>query len=109
MSRTHQSTWKRPERSGLYDPAFEHESCGVGFVAQIKGLRSHNIMQDADVILFIYRDEYYNKEKSTRPGVAEVIVAKQRNGPTGSVELSFQGEFTLFGDLARREHSDGYY
>ena len=64
---------------------------------------------DADVILFIYRDEYYNKEKSTKPGVAEVIVAKQRNGPTGSVELSFQGEFTLFGNLARREQSDGYY
>ena len=51
MSRTHQSTWKRPEKSGLYDPAFEHESCGVGFVAQIKGLRSHDIMQDANVIL----------------------------------------------------------
>ena len=58
------------------------------------------IEQDADVILFIYRDEYYNKEKTTKPGVAEVIIAKQRNGPTGSVDLSFEGRFTRFDNLA---------
>jgi len=63
------------------------------------------IEQDADVIMFIYRDEYYNPETTTEPGVAEVIVAKQRNGATGTVKLSFQGQFTLFGNLA---HEAGY-
>jgi len=54
------------------------------------------IEQDADSILFIYRDDYYNKEQSREPGVAEIIVAKARNGETGTVKLGWQGEYTRF-------------
>jgi replicative DNA helicase len=60
------------------------------------------IEQDADVIMFVYRDEYYNKEKTEKPGIAEVIIGKQRNGPVGSVELSFIGRYTRFENLSRR-------
>jgi replicative DNA helicase len=63
------------------------------------------IEQDADVIMFVYRDEYYTKDKSENPGVAEVIIGKQRNGPTGTAELSFIGKYTRFENLSRR--SDG--
>ena len=58
------------------------------------------IEQDADVITFIYRDDYYNKE-STEKGISEIIIAKQRSGPTGTVKLKWFGEFTLFENLAR--------
>ena len=57
------------------------------------------IEQDADIIMFIYRDDYYNKE-SKEPGVAEVIIAKQRNGPTGTVKLAFLKPITKFESLA---------
>lgn len=59
------------------------------------------IEQDADLIAFIYRDEYYNRDKSDKKGIAEVIIGKQRNGPTGVCELAFLGPFTRFEDLAR--------
>lgn len=58
------------------------------------------IEQDADIIMFIYRDEYYHKD-STDKGLAEVIIAKQRSGPTGTVKLKFFGEYTRFDNLAR--------
>ncbi len=57
------------------------------------------IEQDADVIMFIYRDDYYNKD-SKEPGVAEVIISKQRNGPTGTAKLAFLKPLTKFESLA---------
>jgi len=58
------------------------------------------IEQDADIIMFIYRDEYYTKDACKEPGVAEVIIAKQRNGPTGMVKLAFLRNITKFESLA---------
>ena len=58
------------------------------------------IEQDADVVMFIYRDDYYNQD-SDKKGIAEVIIAKQRNGPIGTVELSWQPSLTKFANLAR--------
>ena len=49
--------------------------------------------------MFIYRDEYYN-ENSEDKGLAEIIIGKQRNGPTGRIKLAFQGQYTRFDDLA---------
>lgn len=54
------------------------------------------IEQDADVVMFLFRDEYYTKEESEKPNVGEVIIAKHRNGPVGTVELIFRKEFTKF-------------
>ncbi len=85
---------------------------------QLSDLReSGSIEQDADVVLFVFREEYYLKNKEPRPGTeehvawmnemerahgrAEVIIAKQRHGPTGMVELQFEAELTRFGNLAR--------
>ena len=60
------------------------------------------IEQDADVVMFIYRDEYYNKEKSEKKGIAEVIIGKQRNGPLGTVELVWLPEYTRFVNMEHR-------
>jgi replicative DNA helicase len=87
---------------------------------QLSDLReSGSIEQDADVVLFVFREEYYLKNKEPRPGTeehvswmaemerahgrAEVIIGKQRHGPTGMVELAFEAELTRFGNLARTE------
>jgi replicative DNA helicase len=65
------------------------------------------IEQDADVIMFIYRDDYYNKE-SKEPGVAEVILGKQRNGPVGTVKLTFLKPLTRFDNLAPGSNGGDY-
>jgi replicative DNA helicase len=68
---------------------------------QLSDLReSGAIEQDADVILFVFREEEYTKDKD-KEGLAEVIVGKQRNGPTGTVNLRFFKEYTRFENLAR--------
>jgi replicative DNA helicase len=88
---------------------------------QLSDLReSGSIEQDADVVLFIYREEYYLKNKEPKEGTpehlawqgemekvhgrAEVIIGKQRHGPTGTVQLSFEAQFTRFGNLARDDY-----
>lgn len=64
----------------------------------------HNsIEQDADIVMFIYRDEYYNPDTTDRPGIAEINVAKHRNGPTASVDLFWNGELASFANLQRQE------
>jgi len=88
---------------------------------QLSDLReSGSIEQDADVVLFVYREEYYLKNKEPKEGTpehltwqgemeqvhgrAEIIIGKQRHGPTGTVQLSFEAQFTRFGNLAKADY-----
>jgi replicative DNA helicase len=73
------------------------------------GLVSHNsgaIEQDADIIVLIYREEVYEPD-TPRKGIADIIIAKQRNGPTGEVHLTFLGKYTRFENLATGEYGYG--
>ena len=90
---------------------------------QLADLReSGTIEQDADVVMFIYRDEYYERQKQPREGTpdheawqkrmadvhnrAEIVIAKQRHGPTGKVNLYFDGQFTRFRNLQKAQHAN---
>jgi replicative DNA helicase len=75
------------------------------------GIVSHNsgaLEQDADVILLIYREEVYDKN-TTRKGIADIIIAKQRNGPTGDIQLTFLGEYTKFENYAPESYGEGVF
>ena len=93
---------------------------------QLSDLReSGSIEQDADVVIFVYREEYYLKNKQPREGTeeflawqqdmeraygrAEVIIGKQRHGPTGTVELAFEGEYTRFSNLVQEERLPAHH
>jgi replicative DNA helicase len=75
---------------------------------QLADLReSGSIEQDADMVAFIYRDEVYNPDQEENKGLAELIIAKHRNGETGVIELVFLGETTTFRSLDRHAPPDG--
>jgi replicative DNA helicase len=61
------------------------------------------IEQDADVVIFIHRPEYYDKEDESKRGIAEIMLSKHRNGPTGDITLRFSREFTRFDNFSARE------
>lgn len=64
---------------------------------------SGSIEQDADIVMFIYRDEYYNPDTTERPNIAELNIAKHRNGPTGAIDLYWHGKLATFRNLQRQE------
>ena len=71
---------------------------------QLSDLReSGSLEQDADMVMFLYRDEYYNRDDTNNQNLAELILAKNRNGPTTSIRLQFQKETMRFGDLTRED------
>lgn len=72
---------------------------------QLSDLReSGSLEQDADIVMFLYRDEYYNRDDADNQNIAELIIAKNRNGPTTSIRLQFNKEIMHFGDLTREEY-----
>lgn len=83
------------------------ETRGTNKRPQLSDLReSGSIEQDSDNVLFLYRDEYYNPEKTNAKGLAEIIIAKQRNGPTGKVLVRFSASCTRFDNLSPGDYPD---
>ena len=75
------------------------------------GIVSHNsgaLEQDADLILLIYREEFY-EPNTTRKGIADIIIAKHRNGPTGDVQLTFLGQYTKFESFVPESYGEGVF
>ena len=75
------------------------------------GIVTHNsgaIEQDADLIVFIYREEVYEPD-TPRKGIADIIIGKQRNGPVGEFRLTFLGEFTKFADFVAEAYGEGVF
>ena len=68
---------------------------------------SGSIEQDADVVMFIHREDYYNKD-TEKKNIAEIIVAKQRSGPTGTIELAWMPDYTKFENLEKRPKNEGF-
>ena len=66
---------------------------------------SGSIEQDADIVSFLYRDDYYNPDTEDK-NIAEIIIAKQRNGPIGTVRLAWMPQYTRFGNEERRQERD---
>jgi replicative DNA helicase len=81
--------------------AVEQRTCKKPILSDLR--ESGSIEQDADTVLFIYRDEYYNPDNSDKRGKAEIIISKQRNGPVGSFELLFQPNLTRFKNLHKSD------
>jgi replicative DNA helicase len=65
------------------------------------------IEQDADIVMFLYRDEYYNQETEDK-GIGELIIAKQRNGETGTIKLAWLGEYTKFATISHENETNHY-
>jgi replicative DNA helicase len=90
----------------VYDLTVPETACWLA-----DGIVSHNsgaIEQDADLILLIYREEVYDPN-TTRKGIADIIIAKQRNGPTGEVQLTFLGQYTKFENYAPESYAEGVF
>lgn len=98
---TFQVLTKRADRMRAYFDKLEFEPERVADAADLRD--SGSIEQDADVVIFVYRDEVYHPDHAEQHGIAELIVAKQRNGPVGTLKLAFVRDYTRFENLAPSE------